>query len=274
MKHIALFPNGTKDKGFALTQMVADILISHGARLTLPASCALPPQPGIEVVSSTQELLDRAQLVITLGGDGTILNIAADAARKNIPILGINLGRVGFMAELEVKKLDLLCRLFEDKYTIEERMMLDVRLNDGRSQCVLNDVVITARRRQMLDLALSQDEKLLGTFRADGLVIATPTGSTAYCLSAGGPVVDPRLQLMLAVPVCSHSLGARPIVFGPDTRLQADRPNLPARVTLDGKDTWDLGEGDRVQVCRSNTVTRLVQLCDRQFYTAVRSYFS
>ncbi len=274
MKHIALYPNETKDKGFQVTQMVADVLLAHGARLSVEKSCQIPKREGLSFAADTDELMDRAEAVVTLGGDGTMLNIAAKAAKKKLPILGINLGRVGFMAELEVKKLELLKKLFEGGYSIEERMMLDVSVNGDTPRLILNDAVVTARRRRMMDLALWENHRRLGTFRADGLILSTPTGSTAYSLSAGGPVVDPRLKVMLAIPICSHSLGARPIVFAPDATLRVRETDCPAQVTLDGKDVIDLSPEDEVSVCASSEVTRLIQLSDRQFYTAVRSYFS
>lgn len=274
MKEIALYPNGTKDKGFQLTQMVAEILLAHGARLRVEKSCQIPKREGLHFVDGTEELIDGAEAVVTLGGDGTMLRIASAAAKKGIPLLGVNLGRVGFMADLEVNKLELLKKLFEGGYSIEERMMLDVAVNGGEPRPILNDAVITARRRRMMDLALWENDRRLGTFRADGLILSTPTGSTAYSLSAGGPVVDPRLRVILGIPICPHSLGARPIVFAPDATLRVREADCPAQLTLDGKDVIDLSREDEVSVSLSPTVTRLIQLSDRQFYTAVRSYFS
>ncbi len=271
---IALVPNGTKDKGFAVTQAVADIFLAHGVTLTLAEDCPIPLREGLRRAKSVDDLLRDAQLVITLGGDGTILHVAAEAARRALPILGVNMGRVGFMAELEVARLDLLRRLFDGDYAVEERMMLEVCVNGKSLPPLLNDAVITARRGRMMDLTLWENGRRLGTFRGDGLILSTPTGSTAYSLSAGGPVVDPRLEMMLAVPVCAHSLGARPIVFAPDATLCVGELSVQARLCCDGKEETDLKPGDEITVRPSALRTRLIQLSDRPFYTAVRSYFS
>ena len=275
MKTIAIYPNAVKDRDLCLTDRICEILISHGASVRVPEGCALNPRAGLFFAAGNDALLDGAQLVVTVGGDGTILHVAPPAARFGVPLLGVNLGRVGFMAGVEPDELERLGRLFDGSFLVEERMMLDVSVNGKKIACALNDAVLTAQgRKRLLETALYENDRSLGTFRGDGLIISTPTGSTAYSLSAGGPVVDPKLTLILAVPVCSHSLGARPIVFSPDARLRVKADDLRATLTVDGSEPVTVSGDDFVCVTRSELVTRLVSLKDRQFFNSVKSYFS
>ncbi|MBQ9545143.1 MAG: NAD(+)/NADH kinase [Clostridia bacterium] len=274
MKTIAVYPNALKDSGLVLTDRICEKLISLGAEVRAPEGSALKSRPGLIFADGADALLDGAELIVTVGGDGTILHAAPLAARKNVPLLGVNLGRVGFMAGVEPDELDRLGRLFDGSYLVEERMMLDVSVNQKQIALALNDAVVTAQgRRRLLETALYENDRSIGAFRGDGLIISTPTGSTAYSLSAGGPVVDPGLPLILAVPVCPHSLGARPIVFSPDAILGV-RTDGAASLTVDGCDPVILGEGDLVRVTRAEPVTRLVSLKDRQFFTSAKSNFS
>ena len=167
----------------------------------------------------------QADILIVLGGDGSILEAARRAAQRGTPILGINLGRLGYMAELEMGDLDELDRLFTGDYHIDARSMLRVELlsgNEIKSFCyALNDAVISnGSVSRMIDLELSEGGALVTTYRADGLIIATPTGSTAYSMSAGGAIVDPRVSCFCATPICPHSFIARPLIFSDDAVLE------------------------------------------------------
>ena len=221
MKNIALWPNQKKDKNFEVTLKVAKILYENGAKLKvrnidMPAAA---PQY-VKQCETLDELLDNTDLTVVIGGDGTILSAAKPCSKRDIPVLGVNMGKVGYMSGVEVGELDLLKKLFSGDYRCEKRMMLDVQINNGATETALNDVVICHQmQKRMISLSLSENNKSLGNFRADGLILSTPTGSTAYSLSAGGPVMDPGLELILSVPICAHSLGARPIVFGRDSEL-------------------------------------------------------
>lgn len=274
MKNIAIYPNALKDRDLKLTDRIINMLISRSARVRVPEQSALGTRAGLSFARGFEDLLDGAELVVAVGGDGTILHIAPLAARYGVMLLGVNLGRVGFMAGVEPDELERLDGLFDGSFLVEERMMLDVSVNGEKRACALNDAVIAAQgRKRLLETALFENDRSLGTFRGDGLIISTPTGSTAYSLSAGGPVVDPKLPLILAVPVCSHSLGARPIVFSPDAALRV-KTDGDAALTVDGSEPVALSESDVVGFCRSELVTRLVSLKDRQFFNSVKSYFS
>ncbi len=218
--------------------------------------------------------------IIVLGGDGSILSAARYCLSSEIPILGINLGRLGYMAEMEADELEMLSRLFDGNFRIEERAMLDVSVLRRGKQLVnrasaLNDAVISnGSIARMVDLELSEGDTFVTTYRADGLILATPTGSTAYSMSAGGPVIDPKMGCICVTPICSHSLAARPIVFSDDAELAVR--NICERekslyLTLDGKINFEIFKGDVVRIKRSASVTRLIKLKERGFYNTLHS---
>ena len=224
----------------------------------------------------------EANILIVLGGDGTILEAARRAAHRGTPILGINLGRLGYMAELEPGELDLLSRLFTGEYTLETRSMLRVELLSGgelRSFCyALNDAVISnGSVSRMIELELSEGGVPVTTYRADGLIIATPTGSTAYSMSAGGALVDPRVPCFCVTPICPHSFIARPMIFSDSSVLEVR--NICARekmlyLTVDGRMNFELYRNQMVRVTKSNLQTKLIRLKSCGFYRKLRQKMS
>ena len=226
------------------------------------------------------ELYRGVDMVVVLGGDGFMLEAARRACLEDTPILGINLGRVGYMTELEMDELELIEQIFRGDYIIDERAMLsvDVLSKDGRvrsTSYALNEAVVAnGTTARIIDLRLSDNGVLVSDFRADGLVVATPTGSTAYSLSAGGPIVDPKLACFCVTPICPHSLLARPLVF-PDT-AKLEVKNICVRekllhLTLDGRVNYDLYHGDSVIITRSKLTTKLIRVKDRSFYAKIRT---
>ena len=234
------------------------------------------------------ELYARADLLIVLGGDGTILEAARRAAVRKTPILGINLGRVGYMAELEMGELDMLSHLFDRvtaeghvpaDYSIETRSMLHVEVvntaGEVRQQMYgLNDAVITnGSVSRIVDIELAEGGIPVTTYRADGLIVATPTGSTAYSMSAGGPVTDPRVKCFCVTPICPHSLAARPMIF-PDSSVLEIR-NICQRekmlyLTVDGRTNCELYRGEVVRITLSPLETHLIRLKECGFYHRLR----
>ena len=209
---------------------------------------------------------------------GTILHAARDANAHQIPVLGINLGSVGFMAELEQHELSMLSRLTAGKYTIEKRMMLDITVRrDGRrvfSETALNDAVVTKGTSvaRVLDLQVTGDRTVISSFSGDGVVIATPTGSTAYSLAAGGPIVEPTAENMIITPICAHSLHAKPFVLGSERSVGvrlAPGSRKNASLSVDGGRAFKVQPGDWVECRRSRHVTRLVKLTGRTFYEVI-----
>ncbi|MCI8442299.1 MAG: NAD(+)/NADH kinase [Provencibacterium sp.] len=222
-----------------------------------------------------QEYLRKAGLLVAIGGDGTIIHCAKDAMLADIPILGINLGRLGFLAQLELGSLENLERVVKGEAGIEERMLLKaVHLTgDGRREeyYALNDFVFSkGALSRMVDLEVACGERHVGDFRADGLIFATPTGSTAYSLSAGGPVVDPVIDSILLTPISPHALGSRPIIFSPQEKLLVrqklvnDIDNL--YMTVDGEQAVLIRPEDHVVLERAGRRVKLMTLDQRHFY--------
>ena len=228
------------------------------------------------------EVYETADLMVVLGGDGTILETARRAAVRQTPILGINLGRLGYMAELEMSELDLLDELFSDhpNYTLEYRSMLHVELLNTQGEVRttaygLNDAVITnGSIARIVDVELSENGVPVTTCRSDGLIVATPTGSTAYSMSAGGPVADPRVKCFCVTPICPHSLATRPIIF-PDTAI-LEIKNVCQRekmlfLTVDGRTNCELYRGEIVRITKSPMETRLIRIKEWGFYHKLRT---
>lgn len=231
------------------------------------------------VFLTNDEVYERADVLIVLGGDGTILEAARRAAIYKTPILGINLGRLGYMAELEVDEIRMLSKLFDGDYEINERSMLSVTLLDSKgerklSSFALNDAVISnGSVARIVDLEMSEGGATVTTYRADGLIVATPTGSTAYSMAAGGSIVDPRLSCICVTPICPHSLTARPLIF-PDSAV-IDIKNICTReknlfLTIDGRTNYELFRGEIVRITKSEKTTRLITLRERGFYNILR----
>ena len=225
------------------------------------------------------EVYANAEIAVVLGGDGTILEAARRAAPRATPILGINLGRVGYMAELELNELDMLPRLMSGDYTIDVRSMLQVEQYSVAGKLkshtyALNDAVISnGSIARIVDLELSENGLPVTRYRADGLIIATPTGSTAYSLSAGGALVDPRLGCFCVTPICPHSLGARPLLFPDNAVLQVKNTCQRERnlfLTVDGRTNYELFRNETVRISRSDLVTNLIRMKNNGFYHILR----
>ena len=227
----------------------------------------------------------KADLIVTLGGDGTILEVARRTAAQGTPILGLNLGRLGYMAELELGDLDKLELLFNGNAWIETRSMLKAEVLEKNNpdhpkitSFALNDAVIqNIGTAHIINLAMSESGIPLTTYRGDGLIISTPTGSTAYSLSAGGPVIDPRLACLCITPICPHSLNVRPILFPDDAVIEVKNIEDRSRalnLTLDGRINLELQYGDSVRITKSPMCTRLVRLNRQSFYDRLRQKMS
>ena len=223
----------------------------------------------------------EADILIALGGDGTILEVARRASQKGTPILGINLGRLGYMAELELGELDLLDHLIDGTYTLERRSMLRIELlsanNELRSFCyALNDAVVSnGSVSRIVDMELFEGGNSVTTYRADGLIVATPTGSTAYSMSAGGAIVDPRVSCICVTPICPHSFIARPLIFSDDAVLELK--NICARekmlyLTVDGRMNFELYRNQRVRITKANIVTNLIRIKSCGFYKKLNQF--
>lgn len=278
---VILSPNPYRDRGLKMALAAQKVLeksdvktvvclpfeLDEGSKLDLPK---------VELKSMKQELRDT-DMLICFGGDGTILHAAKDANARHIPILGVNMGSVGFMAELEYSELSLLSRLSTGQYTIESRMMLDVKvIREGKtvySDVALNDAVITKGAvARVLDLEVLGDRVLISNLSGDGVIISTPTGSTAYSMAAGGPIVEPTAENLIITPICAHSLHAKPIVLDRSRQVDVRMPKnsrKTAYLSVDGGRAFKMLNTDRVEINRSDHTTKLVKLTGRSFYEVI-----
>lgn len=232
-------------------------------------------QNGKIVVTDINELTDDCEFLVVLGGDGTILSTASLIQPKVIPILGINLGRLGFLTSVEKQNIDIYLEksLDSNNYTIEKRIMLDVEiLNDGNviyKDIALNDVVFSRNYLEgMLGFLLKVSEVEVDEFFADGYIISTPTGSTAYSLSAGGPILTPEMDVILLTPICPHTLYARPIVVNASEEIEAVLTSVGRKsiVTVDGQRHYKLDNKSSVKINRSDIITKTIRFKDRVFF--------
>lgn len=222
------------------------------------------------------EMIRSCDLIIALGGDGTIIHSARHAAAFDKPVLGVNVGRLGFLAELETDEFDELSKLAAGNYQIEQRMMLEISYTENgnvKTCTALNDAVINrGALSPMPDFRVGFNGQTVCEYRGDGLIVSTPTGSTAYSLSAGGPIIDPQLSCILLSPICSHSLLTRPVVFGPDAKLSVQtyfRTESEAYLTMDGEISVKIGSSQMIEFCRSEKTVRIIRLKDHNFYDIV-----
>lgn len=242
----------------------------------LPLPPAAETHATVEVVSPGPGLLDGCELLMVLGGDGTLLRGAEFARASGVPMLGVNLGRVGFLAEAERDDLDeVVGRVAAQDYDVEERMTLDVTVRNGGADAppfytgwALNEASVEkAARERMLDVVTEVDGRPVTRFGCDGVVCATPTGSTAYAFSAGGPVVWPEVEALLMVPISAHALFAKPMVTAPSSVLAVEVQPHTSRGVLwcDGRRAVELPPGARVEVRRGAVPVRLARLHQAPF---------
>ena len=281
MKRVILCPNPYRDKGLAAAKEADAIL----RRMGMETVFCLPfrPEGGDQqfgvVCKPLQQELRGSDLIIAFGGDGTILHLARTAATREIPVLGVNLGSLGFMSDLERSELHLLQNLAQGRFRREKRMMLDVSvLREGRTVYVssaLNDAVVSkGAMARVVRLQVMAGDDQLGVFSGDGIVVATPTGSTGYSLSAGGPIVEPTAQNFVISPICAHTVFSSSFVLsaaGSVSVSSAEQSRKQIYLSVDGGKAFALRPGDRVRVCRSRYETELLRLTDRSLYEILRT---
>lgn len=280
MKRVILCPNPYRDKGLAAARKAEAILKSAG----LDTVYCLPFRPDGDAhypvpCRPLNQEIRSSDLIVAFGGDGTILHLARTASMRSIPVLGVNLGSLGFMSDLEVSELELLKNLATGRYRRERRMMLDVAvIRDGRAVFTagaLNDAVVTkGAMARVVRLQVTAGSGHLGIFSGDGVVVATPTGSTGYSLSAGGPIVEPTAQNFVISPICAHTVFTKSFVLaatGTVTVTSADPGRKQVYLSVDGGKAFLLRQGDRVRICRSRYETELLRLTDKSIYEILRT---
>ena len=244
---------------------VAETLRELGASVTMaPDGVPFPEKV-------TDALLQDCDVAVALGGDGTIMHVAKRAARLDRPVLGVNCGKLGFLAGLEMSELPLLAKLPAGTFVSEKRMMLTVEAA-GQTYCALNEVVLSRGSARMVDICVRDAGRQVLRYQADGVIAATPTGSTAYALSAGGPVVDPAMRCTLVTPVCPHTLYSRPYLFGENSRLELAAHSYDGQdvqLAVDAEQILSLPSGTPVTVRPSDVQATLIQCAPRAFYTVL-----
>jgi NAD+ kinase len=268
---VLLIAHTGRPAAVSTARRIADRMLDAGVAMRLLASEAdALDLPRADVVPDHSDLADGVDLVLVLGGDGTLLRGAEIARGTDASLLGVNLGHVGFLAEAELDGVDrAVDRLLAGDYAVEERMTLDVsivRLDGAREVgWALNDVSVEKPNRQkVLDCVVEVDDRPLSRFGCDGVVLSTPTGSTAYAFSCGGPVMWPDVQALLLTPISAHALFARPIVVAPTSQLAVE-VSSPAVVWCDGRRTFDLQAGDRIAATGGTTPVQLARLSGLPF---------
>ena len=284
MKKAILTPNPYRDNNFQTVREAARVLKEAGmeVRLCLPfevdKSYELPKDLRF---SRLDREIQGASVVVCFGGDGTILHMAKTATRHGIPILGVNIGTMGFMAELESGELDQLSRLATDNFEIDKRMMLDVTVHRDRDiifhDICLNDAAITKGAiARIVHLDVRCDGTQAMELGGDGVIVSTPTGSTAYSLSAGGPIVEPDANSILLTPICAHDVAARSLVVSEKRVITVEMsPNARrnAFLSVDGGKALRMNIGDVATIRKSPLVTKLVRLKNRSFYDVINMKF-
>lgn len=269
MKKIAVVPNYTKDFEYRHTRRLCEYL-SGKAKVVISEKhriCGIPAE------FTEDNIYEDADAVIVLGGDGTILRVAEPCGKNAIPVMGINLGKVGFMTEVECDDIEsALERLLSGDYAVEERMMMNVTVScdtGSSSYLALNDAVISKPDSQMLHTELHANGGKISEYMSDGLIISTPTGSTGYSLSAGGPVADPATEIFIATPICAHTLSARPMLMSGQKRITltlSDSGSSLAEVAVDGEKKCVLHRGGTVTIEKSEYRLKLIKLGKQSFY--------
>ena len=275
---IVLCPNFGKKNALPTALKCCDILKDLGMDIFVSEDfhSEFSEKPFVNL-GKIEEIIKESDTVIAIGGDGTILKASAYASEYDKPLLGINTGRLGFMASMETDDLDKLCKLKEQDYTIETRMMIDAELTrDGEVISVhtaLNDVVIARPYSKIADYEISTDGIVVSSMRSDGMVFATPTGSTAYALSAGGPILEPETECIQLTPICPHSLFSRTMVFTSDRLLEVRHYAEEDSVyySVDGKARCKLSRNDRLVIKKSLKKLKLIDIKGHSFFDAVNN---
>lgn len=275
MERFCIITNRDKDESMAVTTRISGLLRAGGKQVCL---AGIDRRPDGSCYTRAEDVPEGTECVIVLGGDGTLLQAVHDLSGRELPIFGINLGTLGFLAETEVAEIEeAFGKLFAGQYEIREQMMLSVKVCMGGQERfmpdALNDLVITRSGfSRVIGVGVYINGELVNDYRGDGVIVATPSGSTGYSLSAGGPIVSPASNMMVITPICPHAFNARSIVVA-DTDIVSVRIRMSKKTqeeeaiaTVDGRAAVNLRAEDYVEVRRAARMTRLVRLSGGSFY--------
>ena len=276
IKRVTLLSNIKKNIPDDALRSVLDKLKTLGCTVAVDASDSNPVYSEYDNIRRKEKrsMFDDSGLVIVMGGDGSIIESSRLLDDHDIPIVGINFGRLGFLAELEIGEIDLLDEILKGNYRIEERMMLNVSVVRGsgsinmRYPCLNETVLSNGPISRLTEFDLYCDGEIVSHYAADGIIISTPTGSSAYSLSAGGPLVYQTMECIIATPICPHSFTLRPVVFTGNSELEIRNPACRKNsifITVDGRDNMEIFKDDRIRIKKSDKKTKLVRVKDGGF---------
>ena len=271
MEHFLIVTNDGKDADGRVTAKVKQLLTDAGK------TCVLCEKDGDKKIIR-EKIPEKIDCAVVIGGDGSLIEVARFLHGRNIPVLGINMGTLGYLTEVEVNHIeDAFAQILEGDYTLEDRMMLEGTLQDGRKDISLYDIVVSRKTEmRLIHFRIYVNGELLNTYEADGVIISTPTGSTAYNLSAGGPIVEPTASMIVITPICPHALNTSSIVLSAEDEIVIEIAEgrhdavEEAMVAFDGADTLPLVTGDRVTIRRAGASTRLMRLSRISFLEMLR----
>lgn len=277
MKNFLIITNKTKDKDLVITQRLQDIIATKGGT----SQVVLFDVKNNGRCLMEEAFLAEADCALVLGGDGTLLRVARETAKKGIPVLGINLGTLGFLAEVEINRMDeAITKLMAGEYTTEERMMLEGSVfHEGITKgfsSALNDITINrSGSLQIIRFSIYVNDKFLCKMNADGIILSTPTGSTGYNMSAGGPIAAPGAELLILTPICAHTLNARSIILRSEDVVEIvidrgrDGNRLTVEASFDANEKTTMETGDSIKIAKSERTTTIVKLDERSFIEAL-----
>ena len=272
---IAICPNPYRDADLDYSRRALEMLSGEGFECAI---CPVFAEEGEDILPrdvsyrSVKDLGDDCTLLIVIGGDGTILSVVRTLRGRSIPVLGVNLGTKGFMTALEAEDFNEILSAAKGRYRLSERMMIDVAIEPGGeviyTDLALNDAVIHGYGECINITAYCNDDKMTA-YSGDGVIVSTPTGSTGYSMSAGGPIVEPEAEAFILTPICAHSISAKPFVIGSQKTISITTEKLHTRrayLSVDGNSVMDLSSGDRMIVRRSEHRTLMVRIHDKTFF--------
>lgn len=279
MKHFFIITNQQKDKELTLTKKMKAFIEEKNGTC---AYYATEGKKGIDVIPELDEIPKETECIFVLGGDGTLIRAAVRLVERNIPLIGVNLGTLGYLCELEAKDVfPTIERLMQDNYVVEERMMLTGHgeMHDGQTmeRTALNEITIhRTGTLSILNLVVYVNGKYLHTFHGDGILVSTPTGSTGYNMSAGGPIVDPKASILLLTPINAHNLNAKSIVIGAEDEVMIEigsrriENDEAALVSFDGDSIEKLAVGDKFVIKKADATIKICKLSEESFLEILR----
>lgn len=286
MKYFNLITNEVKDPDGSYTDRIIAYLEAHGGTVTCMSNAVYTNVTAdAATAASEHDGSEKAECILVLGGDGTLLRAARNMVDRDIPLIGINLGTLGYLAEVEIGAIEgALDKLLADEFTREERMMLEGRVNSkdrSEDNYALNDIVISrCGSLQILTFHIYVNGQFLNSFSADGMLVATPTGSTGYNMSAGGPVVEPAANLLLLTPICPHTLNTRSIVLSPEDEIMIEIPQgkdgrlQAVEASFDGSHKIGLVTGDSIVIRKAAKTTGILKLNTESFLSVLHKKMS